>query len=205
MRVELTALISAREEDQMRKLTYYVGMTIDGFIAAPDGNADFFPVTADVVDFITEDYPDALPTHVREQLGVEADNRHFDIGVQGRVTYEPALEIGVTSPFSHLRQYVVSRSITESPDPAVEIVPGDPLAKIRELKAEDGKDIYLIGGSRLAGTLLPEIDQLVIKLYPVVAGAGIPLFRADFSPTHFELTGTRVLDSGTVVLTYARK
>jgi hypothetical protein len=41
--------------------------------------------------------------------------------------YEPALRAGITSPYPHLRQYVVSRSITESPDPAVEIIAGDPL------------------------------------------------------------------------------
>lgn len=40
------------------------------------------------------------------------------------------------SPFAHLRQYVVTRSLTESPDPAIELVDGDPLAKVRELKAE---------------------------------------------------------------------
>ncbi|GLW97699.1 dihydrofolate reductase family protein [Microtetraspora sp. NBRC 16547] len=189
----------------MRKLTYYIGMTIDGFIAAPDGAADFFPVTQDVIDFIRDDYPDTLPSHVRPQFGLDDGNRDFDTVVQGRVTYEPALEIGVTSPYAHMRQYVVSGSIAGSPDPAVEIVTGDVLAKIRELKAEDGKGIYLAGGARLAGAVLPEIDELVIKIYPVVAGSGIPLFTADFSPAYFELTGTRVLDSGMAVLTYVRK
>ncbi|TNY38398.1 dihydrofolate reductase family protein [Thermomonospora catenispora] len=189
----------------MRRLVYYVGMSIDGFIAGPGGEVDFFPVTPDVVEFIREDYPDALPTHVREQLGVDADNRRFDTVIQGRRTYEPALEIGVTSPYAHLRQYVASGSLGESPDPAVEIVSGDPLAKIRELKAEEGRDIYLAGGARLAGALLPEIDDLVVKLYPVVVGTGIPLFGADFSPVHFELTGVRPLESGMVVLTYRKK
>ncbi|HEY9411238.1 MAG TPA: dihydrofolate reductase family protein [Jiangellaceae bacterium] len=187
----------------MRKLIYYVGMSIDGFIAAPDGDVTFFPVTPDVMTFLTEDYPETLPTHVRDQLGLDAANHHFDTGVQGRVTYEPALEIGITNPYAHLRQYVVSTSLAESPDPAVRIV-SDPVATVRELKAEDGKDVYLMGGSRLAGTLLPEIDGLVIKLYPVVAGAGIPLFTAEFAPTAFDLTSTRTLESGMLVLTYDR-
>jgi dihydrofolate reductase len=189
----------------MRQLVYYIGMTIDGFIAAPDGSADFFPVTQDVLDFIVEDYPDALPTHVREHFGVHAPNPNFDIGVQGRVTYEVGLKMGITSPYGQLRQYVVSTGIEESPDPAVEMISTDVVGRIRELKAEDGKDIYLIGGARLAGTLLPEIDKLVIKLYPVVAGSGIPLFTTGFSPTHFELAGTRTLRSGTVILTYTKK
>jgi dihydrofolate reductase len=190
----------------LRKLVYYIGMTIDGFIAAPDGSFDFFfPVPDDVTGFITEHYPDTLPTHARAQLGVDVPNPNFDVAIQGRLTYEPALQMDVASPYAHLRQYVVSRSIEQSPDPAVEIVKNDPLAKVRELKAEDGKDIYLIGGAQLAGELLPEIDELVIKLYPIVAGDGIPLFRKEFSPTHFTLTGTRPLDSGMVVLSYTKK
>jgi dihydrofolate reductase len=187
----------------VRKLVYYVGMTIDGFIAAPDGTFDFFPVTPDVVEFITGDYPDTLPTHVREQLGVDVPNPNFDIGIQGRATFQAALDIGVTSPFAHLRQYVVSTTY-ESPDPAVEVIANDVVERIRKLKAEDGKDIYLMGGSRLAGSLLAEIDSIVLKVYPVVAGAGIPLFTGDFTPARFRLTGTRTLESGTVVLGYDR-
>lgn len=188
----------------MRKLVYYVAVTIDGYIATPDGSADLFPVTPDVIDFIVGEYPDALPTHVREQLGVDVPNPNFDVGVQGRTTYQPALDIGVTSPYAHLRQYVVSTTTSESPDPAVEIISTDVVGKIRELKADDGKDIYLMGGSRLAGSLLGEIDSLVLKVYPVVAGAGIPLFTAEFTPTSFTLTGTRALENGTVVLSYDR-
>lgn len=187
----------------MRKLVYYVGTTIDGFIAAPDGSFDFFPVTPDVLDFITGDYPDTLPTHLREQLGVDVPNPNFDVGVQGRATFQPALDIGATSPYAHLRQYVVSTTY-ESPDPAVEVISADVVERIRQLKAEDGKDIYLMGGSRLAGSLLAEIDSIVMKVYPVVAGAGIPLFTAEFGPTTFRLTGTRTLESGTVVLSYDR-
>jgi dihydrofolate reductase len=187
----------------VRKLVYYVAVTIDGYIAAPDGSVDLFPVTQDVIDFIVGDYPDALPTHVREQLGVDVPNPNFDAGVQGRATFQAALDIGVTSPFTHLRQYVVSTTY-ESPDPAVEVISTDVVERIRKLKAEEGKDIYLMGGSRLAGSLLDEIDSLVLKVYPVVFGSGIPLFTADFSPTSFRLTGTRTLESGTVVLSYDR-
>jgi dihydrofolate reductase len=194
-----------RQEDSMQKLTYYVGMSIDGFIAGPHDEVDFFPVTDDVMAFIAQEYPDTLPTHVRTELGLDAADRRFDTAILGRATYEPALEIGVTSPYAHLRQHVVSRTITHSPDPAVEIVSDDPLAAVRLLKARGGRGIYLVGGSRLAGTLLPEIDELVIKLYPVVAGAGVPLFTADFTPTHFTLTGTHPLDGGTVILTYAKR
>jgi dihydrofolate reductase len=187
----------------VRKLVYYVGATIDGYIAGPDGSVDFFPVTPDVIEFLTGEYPDALPTHVREQLGVDVPNPNFDVGVQGHTTYQPALDIGVTSPFAHLRQYVVSTTY-ESPDPAVEVISSDVVERIRKLKAEEGKDIYLMGGSRLAGTLFSEIDSIVLKVYPLVVGAGIPLFTTDFNPTRFRLVGTRALEGGTVILSYDR-
>lgn len=188
----------------MRTLTYYVATTIDGFIAAPDGSLECFPVTADVVEFIAANYPETLPTPVREQLGIDPEPSRFDIAIQGRGAYDDGLNAGVTSPFAHLRQYVVSRTLTQA-DPAVEIVSGEPVAKVRQLKAEDGKGIYLIGGSQLAGALLDEVDMLVVKVYPIVAGAGVPLFTAEFSPTQFRLTGSRALDSGVVILSYTRK
>ncbi|MDQ4012083.1 MAG: hypothetical protein M3228_15665 [Actinomycetota bacterium] len=46
--------------------------------------------------------------------------------------------------------------------------------------------------------------RLVIKLYPVVAGAGIPLFSTGFEPTRFVLADSQALQSGTVILSYAK-
>lgn len=189
----------------MRALTYYVAMTIDGFIAGPDGSLDIFAVGEDLVRWVVAEYPETLPTHVRTQLGVHAFSGKFDTVVQGRGSYLLASDAGLTSPFSHLRQYVVSGSASESPDPDVEIIADDVVDRIRELKQEEGEGIYLAGGGRLAGSLLGEIDQLVVKVYPVVAGSGIPLFTADFSPTEFVLTGSHALNCGVVVLSYTRQ
>ncbi|GAA2614603.1 dihydrofolate reductase family protein [Actinomadura fulvescens] len=189
----------------MRKLVYFIGTTIDGYIAAPDGDLTFFPITEDLIAYLSADYPETLPVQVREQLGIDkAANRRFDTVIQGRATYAPAAEAGVTSPYPHLRQYVVSETLTTSPDPAVDIISGDVTGKVRALKAEEGKDIFLLGGGRLAGSLLPEIDELVVKVYPVVAGSGIPMFGTGFSPIPFRLTGTRTLDGGVTVLSYDR-
>lgn len=191
----------------MRNLTYYIGVSLDGFIAGPDNEVDFYPVSEDHVAHMNAEYPDVLPTHIRKHLGTDsAPNRHFDTIVMGRGTYDPALELGITSPYAHLRQYVFSRRMQESPDSAVQLVSTDPLVKIRELKREDGPlGIYLAGGGQLAGALLPEIDHLIIKKYPVVAGSGRPAFATAFNPTHFTLTDCRTFDNGCAVLSYTRK
>lgn len=187
----------------MRKLVYYVGVSIDGYIAGPGGEVDFYPLPQDMIEWIATDYPETLPTHVRSQLGIaDAPNKTFDTLVMGRGTYEPALELGVTSPYAHLKQYIVSSSL--GPQEGVEMYAGDPLELVRSLKAEEGLDIYLCGGGHLAGTVLPEIDQLIIKTYPVVAGTGVPALTGPFTPTAFTPTDSRSFSNGATVTWYAR-
>jgi dihydrofolate reductase len=186
----------------VRTLVYVVGASVDGFIAGPRGEVDFYPVTDDVVALLAGELADTLPAHARAQLGVTGPPQRFDTVVMGRATYEPALAVGITSPYAPLRQLVVSRTLDDAPDPEVEIVRDDPVAAVRALKAAPGRDVLLVGGGHLAGALLDEVDELVVKLYPVVAGSGVPLFATPFAPTALTLTATRVLERGTVVLTY---
>ncbi len=190
----------------MRELVYYIAVSIDGYIAGPGDEVDFYPSSTEYAAWMNERYGDTLPTHVRRSIGIDdAPNRAFDTIIMGRRTYDPALEVGITSPYAHLRQYVVSRTLTESPDPAVEVINDDPRAAVRALKEEDSPlDIYLAGGGRLAGELLPEIDRLIVKQYPVVAGAGLPMFASGFSPTGFDLTAVQTFAGGNAVLDYHR-
>ncbi|MCO1656856.1 dihydrofolate reductase family protein [Pseudonocardia humida] len=195
----------------MRKLVYYVATTLDGFIAGPDG-ADptgpdgFWPIPADYVRHLAAEYPETLPAPARAALSVTAEGTRFDTVLEGRRSYGIGLAAGITDAFPHLRHLVFSRTLTESPDPAVELVADDPAATVRQLKQEDGKDIWLIGGAELAGALYREIDQLILKMAPLTIGAGIPLFsqEAAFDPRSWELTGHTVLDSGAAFVTYAR-
>jgi len=187
----------------VRRLVYAVGASVDGFIAGPAGELDFYPVTDDVVALLATELADTLPAHGRAQFGVAGAPQRFDTVVMGRATYEPALAVGITSPYAPLRQLVVSRTLEDAPEAEVEIVRDDPVAAVRALKAEPGRDVLLVGGGRLAGALLGEVDELIVKLYPVVAGAGVPVFDAPFTPTALTLTASRVLERGTVVLTYA--
>lgn len=192
----------------MRELTYFVAATADGFACGPDGSFDFFPHAEDTAEFHFREYPEALPTHIRAAVGIDGrENRRFDTLVQGRASYEVALKEGITSPFAHMRQYVASTTITESPDPDVHIVSGDPLEAVRALKREDGDPgICLIGGPTLAGALYPEIDAVFLKRYPVMAGAGKPLFQgATFSPAEFAPVESRRFDSGADYTLFRRR
>ncbi|MFJ4467200.1 dihydrofolate reductase family protein [Streptomyces sp. NPDC089424] len=196
----------------MRKLVYYIAVTLDGRIAGPGGEYDFFPTgdeqqTAAYSAWTNTLYPETVPTAYRAAVGLDdTPNRHFDTVLMGLGAYRPALDAGITSPYTHLRQYVVSSTLKADIDPAVTVVPDDPLALVHELKQEDDKlNVWLCGGGKLAGTLLPEIDELVIKSYPVVAGAGIPAFDGAFDPTAFGVAERTAFPNGVTLTRLTRR
>jgi dihydrofolate reductase len=137
-------------------------------------------------------------------MGIEGPGAKFDTVLEGRASYEVGLAAGVTNAYPHLRHLVFSTSMRESPDPTVELVKSDPLEAARELKAQDGLDIWIVGGGGLAHALLPEIDRLILKQNPSVIGSGIPMFNGPFQPHSFRPTEARELDSGVRILTFER-
>ena len=188
----------------MRELVYYVAVSIDGFIADAEGGFDAFLVEGDHSSLVLGEYADALPMHVHQALGSEPPGTRFDTVVMGWNTLVPALEAGIGSPYPHLRQLVASREPREH-DPAITLT-SDPLRDVRALKEKDGLDIWLCGGGELAGTLLPEIDRLVLKRNPLVFGSGIHVFgNAPGGPQTFQLASVRPFASGVVVEEYTRR
>jgi dihydrofolate reductase len=186
----------------MRKLVYYVATTLDGYIAAEDGSFDGFIFEGDHVDGINAEYADTLPTQFREALGLQdVPNRNFDTVLMGRNTYQ--VPGGLPSPYAHLRQFVVSSTLTGTPDD-VEVIRSDVAGRVAALKEEDGLDIWLCGGGKLAAELLPLIDKMLIKIHPVVFGRGIPLFDGKADITEFRRTNAQLFESGVSFMTYER-
>lgn len=186
----------------MRELIYYVAVSLDGYIADPTGGFEAFPLEGDHLPVLLSEYADALPGHVLSALGITPTLARFDTVIMGWNTLIPALEAGIPSPYPHLHQVVASTRHRDV-DPAITLV-SDPLASVRELKTQEGSDIWLCGGGAIAGALLPEIDRLVLKRNPLVFGSGIPLFgHAPYQPRTFTPTGTRAFHSGVVIEEYA--
>ena len=128
----------------MRELVYYVAVSIDGFVADPDGGYDAFLAEGDHMDVLTGEFADALPAHVLAALGIEPPGTRFDTVIQGWNSYAIAHAVGIERPYAHLREYVATRSRR----PAVDGVTftDDPLGTVRDLKREEGAGIYLCGG-----------------------------------------------------------
>lgn len=186
----------------MRKLIYFIACTADGFIAREDGSFDFFPMTGEHLPYIAREYPETISGHLRQELGAQGANRHFDAVVMGRRTYEVASAIGITNPYPHLQQFVVSSTMTASPDAAVELVRDDPVSRVRRLKAEPGLGVWLCGGASLAGALYHEIDQLIVKVNPVVLGSGTPMFQGASGAIRLDLVEHQAFAGGVSIQSY---
>lgn len=184
----------------MRKLIYLVAVSADGFIADEHGSPDAFPQHPEVLAELFTEYPETCPAHVRAALGVTAPPRHFDTVVMGARTHQPALDAGLTSAYPHLRQYVVTHR-TLPADETLTVAPGDPSGLVRELKQEEGQDIWLCGGGELAGQLADEIDELHLKVYPVLLGRGVPLL-ATATVRALDLLDSRSLGRGALLNRY---
>jgi len=187
----------------MRELTYYVGVSLDGFIAAPDGDFSAFPVEGDHMQALMHEFTDTIPAHVQRLVGLEADRSRFDTVVMGWQTYTPALREGIDSPYPHLRQVIATRQPREVPA-GIELT-DDPVATVRALRREPGTGVYLAGGGAIAGALVDEIDRLQLKVYPVLLGDGVPLFRGlGYRPLPFRRVSSRPFASGMVLNEYVR-
>jgi dihydrofolate reductase len=186
----------------MRKLKYYVACTVDRFIARTDGSFDFFLATGEHMTDILTAFPETIPGHLRDTLKVRDGNQWCDTVLMGRATYEVGLKLGVTSPYPHLRQFVFSRSLGASPSEQVTLVTTDALAFVRELKQQPGLDIWLCGGGALATALFPALDELILKVNPVLLGAGIPLFDGEVAQTGLDLIESRSYHNGFLLQRY---
>lgn len=177
-------------QPQKRKLAYHVASTLDGFIAREDDSFDCFVNEGDHVT----DYLATLRTH-------------YGAVVMGRRTYDIGLKFDVTDPYPYLETYVVSRTLKESPNPRVHLISDDVVGAVRALKAQEGKDIYLAGGGALTTQLLTAglVDEVLVKLNPVLLGSGIPLVSRLGAHVNLELLSTKVYRAGVVLLQYAVK
>ncbi len=182
----------------MRKLTYYVAASLDGYIAGPDGQFDVFDASEPVIDFIVEHLPETLPDPAQAAFGITEAGTSFDTVLMGRSTYEVGLPHGMTSPYSHLNQIVFSTTMPHTLDERVRLEASDPAQVVDELKAQPGLGIWLCGGGQLAGALLEQIDVLMIKRQPLILGAGRPMIAGAFSPHHFDLVDRTPVGSITV-------
>ena len=169
----------------MRSVRYGVAMSLDGYIAGPNGEFDWIVMDPDI-DF-------------------EALASRFDTYVMGRKTFEVTRAMGDASPSpAGIRTIVISRTLRPEQFPGVTIS-SDLAATIRELRKTSGKDVWLFGGGELFRSALEQglVDGVDVAVIPILLGSGIPLLPATEKRASLVLKGHRLYSkSGIMSLEY---
>ena len=176
----------------MKKIIYYVAVSLDGFISVPN---------------------DSIVSFVGEGNGVEqylADLQKFKTVIMGRKTYEFGYKFGLVPgqpAYPHMEHFIFSNAMTL--DNAHDTVHIEKISmdRIKDIRQNAKTDIYLCGGGQFAGWLLDhgQIDRLTLKINPIILGGGIRLFGDSQTACNWNLTETREFEHGLQIASYELK
>jgi dihydrofolate reductase len=185
----------------MRKLIYSIGVSLDGFIAGPDGDFDWAAPDEELFRFHTEQTR-ALGGHL---LG----RRLYETMVYWETADKNSSATDLELEFAHIWQalpkVVFSRTL-ERVEGDARLATDGVAEEVSRLKAQPGKDLA-VGGAGLAATCieLGLVDEYGLFVSPVVVGGGTPFFPSLEAQIDLELLETRTFASRVVYLRYARR
>jgi dihydrofolate reductase len=168
----------------MKKVRYGVAMSLDGYIAGPNGEADW----------IVND----------PEFNFAALWAQFDTLLMGRRTYHAAISRLGGSSMKGMKVVVASRTLRHEDHPGVTILSDLNRESIQALRAQSSKDIWLFGGGELFTHLLAikEVDTVEVSVIPVLLGGGVQLLPPPSQLTRLKLTAHKIYPSGTLWLAY---
>lgn len=171
-------------EVAVRRIRYRVAMSLDGYIAGPQGEFDWI-ISEPEIDF-------------------GALFAQFDTLLVGRATFEFMAEHGQAA-VPGMKILVFSRTLQQRDFPDATIVAGKEKETVAALRAQPGKDIWLFGGGLLFRSFLDAglVDTVEVAVIPVLLGVGIPLLPAPAKRAKLKLSGHKVYKSGIVLLEYS--
>jgi dihydrofolate reductase len=188
----------------MRKLKLQVQMTVDGYIAGPNGE----------MDWMEWNWDDGLKQYVGE-LTEPVDcivlGRKL---AQGFIPYWSSVAENPADPeytagkkFTDTKKVVFTKTLDKSEWINTVLAKGDLVDEVNKLKSETGNDIIAYGGATFVSALIKEglIDEFHLFINPTAIGKGMPIFQQLDSKKSLRLVRSISFDSGIVVLHYEPK
>jgi len=166
----------------MRKIILYIATSLDGYIARTDGSVDWLYTDAD--------------------YGYRAFYASVDTTLMGRKTYEQLLSMG-PFPYPEKKNYVFTHR-TQATNEHVTIINKDAVGFIRQLKAQEGNHIWLIGGGGLIQTCIQDqlIDEIRVFIHPIILGEGLQLIPSPSPSVQLEVIRQGMYDNGLIEVHY---
>lgn len=185
----------------MRKLKLQVQMTVDGYIAGPNGE----------LNFMTWDWDKEMQRYVE---GLTADVDCIVLGrnlAEGFIPHWAAVAADAENPeqatgqlFTDTPKVVFSRTLDEAKWDNTAVASGDLVDEITRLKAQAGGDIIAYGGARFVSDLIKHglIDEYHLFVNPAAIGSGMTIFGDVAGKQELALVQARAFDCGIVLLNY---
>ena len=168
------------------KVTVFLGISLDGFIAGPGGDLSWLSECA---------------TESPTETGYDELMDRTDALVLGRNTYDAVRQFS-NWPFGGKRVYVMTHQPLVPAHGEIALQ-GDIEQALRTVQTSGARSIYLDGGNVVQQALDKNlVDELVLSWVPVVLGSGIRLFEEGLSPSRWQLGHSRSFQSGMVQAYY---
>jgi dihydrofolate reductase len=185
----------------MRKIISFVHISLDGFIAGPNGELNWAKVDEEMFE------------HVGKRIG------KTDTALYGRVTYEMMENYWPTAGkkpnaskhdiehskwYGNVQKIVLSKTMKDAALPNTTIITGNLSDSINEIKQQPGTEILVFGSPTATHALMQEnlIDGYWLFLNPIILGKGIPLFTGIRDKINLNLLNTHQFSSGVTELNY---
>lgn len=189
----------------MRKIIALTFLSLDGVMQAPGGEGEDPSGGFDLEGWSVPYFDEELGQEMNKQLG-----QPYDL-LLGKKTYDIFAEHWPRHPeedfgINKATKYVVTDNPVSTDWKETIQIKGDVVAEIRKLKAQDGLPLQVHGSGHLLQTLLANdlIDELWLKIFPVVLGKGKRLFGDGARLAAFELVDSYATPSGVIVAAYHR-
>ena len=158
--------------EKQRNIILYIGTSMDGYIANDDGTLEWLE-----------------STEVEGDSGYNALLERIDTVVMGKGTYDVIRGFDIDYPYSDFKSCVFSKSVSGSDEYAT-FIDVEIKSFINKIKQQPGKDIWLIGGGKLAREFFKEnlIDEIQLAIAPIVLGKGISLYAGEDITQKYTLT-----------------
>jgi dihydrofolate reductase len=178
----------------MRKLKLYSAMSLDGFIAGPNGEIGWLDEPGRDG---ANDEPAAQGSS-GEDYGYQEFYDSVDTTLMGMETYRLISNFD-EFPYENKTNFVFTRS--QRPHAQyVSFVSDDIAGFTRGLKEQPGRDIWLVGGGQVSAVMLNEglIDEMILTVFPLVIGNGIPVFAPSALLHRLSTVSCETYDSGLI-------
>ena len=175
----------------MRKLILYISISLDGYIAGSNDNLDWL-----------EKFPN--PNQI--DYGYPSFYDSIDTLIMGGKTFRVIRDKCKTWPYPEKIVYIISHIPRETTKRGIHFLGDNWIEEIEVIKAQKGKDIWLVGGGEITSEILKHelLDRMILTTIPILLGEGVPLFKPSYKPSKWTIVHSEQYENGVFQTDYRR-